>query len=1140
MKGIVNHRRCIDLLQSLPEVDPERIGVIGHSLGGHNAMFVAAFDERLKAIVSSCGWTPFHDYYGGKVAGWTSDRYMPRIKDMYELDADRIPFDFYEVVAALAPRPFLSCSPVEDGNFDIAGVRRAIPRAQEVYRLLGAETALQLLTPPCGHDFPTETRETAYKFLDAALEHRPARTLDFSAELPRVPPLEPPQALSSIETLPGFEAQLVAAEPLVVDPVAVAFDERSRLYVVEMIDYSEQETERLGRVRLLTDDDGDGRYERSVVFADGFSWPTAVACYDGGVFVGAAPDVYYLKDSDHDGRADVRTTVFTGFGRGNVQGLFNSFRWGWDGRIYGAASSSGGDVVRPGAPNDPPVTLRGRDFSFDPRTLALRSESGGAQHGMSFDEWGRRFVCSNSDHCQAVLYDDRYFARNPQLPVPGPRQSIADDGGQAPVFRISPVEPWRIVRTRLRVSGETPGVVEGGGRAAGYFTGATGITIYTGDAYPDEYRGLAFIGDVGSNIVHRKRITPQGVGFTATRLDTETEFLRSKDIWFRPAQFANAPDGCLQILDVYREVIEHPKSLPPQIKQHLDLTSGRDRGRLYRVVPQGVELRGPVDLSRLENVELVRRLEHPNGWHRETAHRLLVERGMAGGAGIVDGIADAARKLCESSASPLGRLNALWILGALDRIAAADAVRAMRDPHPRVREYGARFAERHAASAEAQAAFAALVGDADDRVRLQAAFSVGEFPEPFRQSQLLEMLRRDGADQWLRLAALSSAADGAAALLRGLVLDAEFRASPIAANVLPPLAQLIGRQQRPAELAIVLETIQRPEVNASGWTERIVLQLAVGLPSLRARLRDSPLGGTLEGIISAARSAAGTESTDPERRADAARTLRLGDFATDGPVLTGCLDPRVPAVVQSAAIEALGQFPEPAAAEAIVAQWSRLSPTVRREAEEAVCARPPGVSALLRAIEAEAIAPADISPARVQLLLAHRDAALRDRAAKLFSPASSAARQQVVERYQPALRQRGDIERGRAVFRKQCSACHKLEGFGQELGPNLATMRNRGPEAIVLNVLDPNREVNPQYQSYIAVTEDGLTHTGMIQSETASAITLARGDGKTETLLRADVAELKSTGLSLMPEGLEKEIDIAAFADLLAYLEQAR
>jgi len=169
IKGIFNHMRCVDLLQTREEVDPERIGVIGHSLGGHNAMFVAAFDERLKVVVSSCGWTPFHDYYEGKIAGWTSDRYMPRLRDVYDLDPNRVPFDFYEVVASFAPRAFFSNSPLHDANFEVAGVKKAAAAVKEVFEMFGADDALVIRYPDCEHDFPPEIRQEAYQFVDRAL-----------------------------------------------------------------------------------------------------------------------------------------------------------------------------------------------------------------------------------------------------------------------------------------------------------------------------------------------------------------------------------------------------------------------------------------------------------------------------------------------------------------------------------------------------------------------------------------------------------------------------------------------------------------------------------------------------------------------------------------------------------------------------------------------------------------------------------------------------------------------------------------------------------------------------------------------------------------------------------------------------------
>ncbi len=444
---------------------------------------------------------------------------------------------------------------------------------------------------------------------------------DYVEELPRIAPLSPQDALKSFEIHPDFRIELAASEPLVRDPVAMAFDEDGHLFVVEMRGYSELRDADMGTVRRLEDTDGDGRFDTGTTYVDKLAWPTAVACWNGGVFVGDAPNIYYCKDTDGDGVADTRETVFTGFGLENVQGLLNTFLWGLDNRIHGATSASGGLVSRPGS-NTPAVGLNGRDFSFDPRALTMRAESGGAQHGMTFDRQGRKFVCSNSDHIQLVRYDDRYIARNPFSAPPNARISIAADGPAADVFRISPLEPWRIVRTRLRVQGLVPGPVEGGGTAAGYFTSATGVTCYLGDLWPEAFRESVFIGDVGSNLVHRKALGPDGLSLIARRADENTEFLRSRDIWFRPVQFANGPDGALYVADMYREVIEHPDSLPPIIKQHLDLNSGNELGRIYRIVPKDYKQKPVPKLSACSSTQLAGLLAHPNAWHRQSAARM--------------------------------------------------------------------------------------------------------------------------------------------------------------------------------------------------------------------------------------------------------------------------------------------------------------------------------------------------------------------------------------------------------------------------------------------------------------------------------------------------------------------------------------
>ena len=963
---------------------------------------------------------------------------------------------------------------------------------------------------------------------------QPAAEEDFGAQLKPTPVLDLAAARKAIRVVDGFQVELVAAEPLVASPVAMSFDADGRLYVAEMRDYPESPEAQLGRIRLLEDTDGDGRFDKSSVFVEGLSWPTSVVCYDGGVFIAAAPDILFCKDTNADGRADVRDVVFTGFGRSNVQGLLNSLTWGLDNRIHGATSSAGAQV-RPGdAPHAAQLVLSGRDFSFDLRSLKLQSESGGGQHGLTFDDWGRKFVCSNSDHIQAVMCEDRYLARNPRAEAPSPRVSIAEDGPQAEVFRTSPIEAWRILRTRLRVAGAVPGPIEGGGRPAGYFTGATGITIYRGDAWPEKYRGQAFVGDVGSNLVHRKRISRAGVGFTARRIDESSEFLTSSDIWFRPVGFANAPDGTLYVMDMCRETIEHPASLPPQIKKHLDLASGRERGRIYRIVPQGFKQPKLPKLSSVPIGELVAKLESQNGWSRDTAARLLYERQDPA---AVEGLV----KLANTSESALARLYALHALDGLAALDEASILESLGDAEPKVREHAVRLAETLiASSSDVREALLKMTGDDDLRVRYQLAFTLGEVSGADRNRALARLAMRNPADPWLRVAIWSSLSNGADEVLSQLLGNQELSRTSAGLGLLAAVARQVAMQDGQNGVAAALVAVANPTDNralvspaASAAVIRGLMQGQGGGGKFKVPPK---LAGQFEQILSAARDLVVDSDKAADERAEAIGLLALLPPIEARKLYSKLLRPAEPPVVQFSVLKTLRGQTDDASAAVVIEAWPTLSPQVRGEALETLFSRAKWFPPILSAIEAGTISPAEIDPARIKAFAMHKDANLRARAAKLFDSGGAAKRPEVVDAYRKCLETAGDPTRGKAVYQKHCAACHKAEGVGHEIGPNLAALRNRGAEAILIGVLDPNREVNPQYVNYLVATKAGRLLTGLVAGESAASITLRRGEGASDTVLRADVEELRSSGVSLMPEGFEKQIDAAAMADLIAYL----
>jgi putative membrane-bound dehydrogenase-like protein len=975
----------------------------------------------------------------------------------------------------------------------------------------------------------------------AAEPKKPAE-IDYAKELPRIPPTEPADALKKFVMKPGYKVELVASEPQIASPVAAAWDENSRLYVVEMRGYSENRDEKLSRVKLLDSTKGDGVYDKAIVFADGLLWPTAVACWDGGVFVGDAPHIYYLKDTDGDGKADVKKIVYTGFGTHNVQGLLNTFLWTLDNRIHGSASSCGGTISRPDDKNFKPVNVNGRDFDFDPRTLDLRPTSGGAQHGMTFDDWGHKFVSSNSDHIQQVMYEDRYIARNPYLIAPPPRVSIATDGPQAEVFPAAPVEPWRAVRTRLRVQGITPGIVEGGGRSTGYFTGATGVTIYRGDAAPD-LKGQAFIGDACSSLVHRKKLTlPEGsVQYRADRIDKDSEFLASKDNWFRPVQFANGPDGCLTVIDMYRETIEHPASLPPVIKKHLDLTSGRDRGRLWRVVPEGHTPRTLPKLGAMTTAQLVDLLDHPNAWHRETASRLLYERQDKAAVPALVNMHESVFAYSE-----YGHVHALYALHGITALKAEQVRVAMSSKYPVVREHAFRLTSTYP-----DAIPNAIVLDEiwqevekakDAQVRYQFLFTFGDH---LLWSPPLFHLSFELKDTWSKTAFLSSLTGKRGTSTPGQVLSAisnMVRTKPNGDHqVLADLATMISRRDDENDVWYLTSTLKA--LKQEGKSDALLLRLvkavnAGGGKKARegvSKVIDEGLTGRL---LKASSVTASDEKARLPVRVEAVQSLSLGKLADVRDTLVKLLDLRQPGEVQLAALGVLDRFNDPALPETLLKNWQTLSPRLRAAAGETLLAKPDRVTALLDAIEKKMFAPQNLDATQIKRLTAHKDAAIQKRAAALLAAFKPARRTDVVEKYRPALDRKGDAAKGKAVFAKTCAACHKLEGVGQELGPNLSAMKNRGVDAILSNVLDPNAEVNPQYLNYTCNLDDGRTVAGMIQAETATSVTFVRGEGLKDTVARSNIESMKSTGLSLMPEGLEKDVSVEAMADLIAYIMQ--
>jgi len=972
-------------------------------------------------------------------------------------------------------------------------------------------------------------------FALAQPQQKDGKDKDYAAELPRIPATEPKDALKTFKLANGFKLELVAWEPMIRSPVAVDFDEDGRMYVAEFPEYNQHGNPKFkerGAIKLLEDIDGDGVYDKVSTFADNIDSPVALACWDGGVFVGAVPNIYYLKDTKGTGKADARKIIYTGFARDKAgEAMLNSFRWGLDNRFHVSTSAAGGNVKLAEAKDAQSFNVKGQGFLFNPRTLQFEMVAGSGQHGMSMDDWGRKFTCANSEPGHMLMYDGRYLLKNPYVAAPPPMLNIHGANQTNFLKRISPNEPWRIVRTRLRLQKIVPGSAETG-EVSGHFTGTTGVTVYRGDAFPPEHRGTLFIGEVANNLVYHAKLEAKGLTASTQRFEKDTEFLASTDNWFRPAQFANAPDGTLYVIDHYREIIETIESIPPLILKHLHIESGVDRGRIYRVAPKAFKRPALPRLSKASTTELVKLLEHPNGWHRDTASRLLFQRQDAEAITPL-------RKLATESRSPLGRVHALYALDGLNALDAKQVLPALSDDEPRVREHALKLAERFASDVAIRVRMQAMASDPDMRVRFQLAFSLGSVEGETGSRVLHQLAGNDGKDAWMRLAILTSAHGRRGDLFRLLANDAKLRASADAKLMLHALATQIGAANQANELGDFLAEMDR--LPASEGRE-LMTSFMTKLPAKsRDRIKNAGKSGELfKELVANAIRVSSDNTQSVAERVSAVRTLGLAEFAQVKPNFMELLKFRQPEAVQKAALETLARFEQPMVGDVVVEAWPSLSPQVRATAAETLFARPASIHVFLDAVENGKIKTGEIDPARIQLLQVFSDKEIRLRAEKLFKGTKLSARKDVVAAYQKSLDLKGDTSNGKEVFKKNCAACHRMEGVGEQIGAELGAIKDRGGDFILLNVLDPNREVLPKFITYYVQTDGGRTLTGMIMAETATSITIRLPDGTSETILRVNIEELRSTGMSFMPEGLEKTINHQEMADLIAYLMSAR
>jgi len=974
------------------------------------------------------------------------------------------------------------------------------------------------------------------------------------AEFP--PPRTAGESLGYFKTKPGLDIELVAAEPLVLDPVAIDWAADGKLYVVEMRDYPmgmDGKWKPGGTVRLLESSKGDGRYDKATVFLDGLPFPTGVTAWGKGVLVCAAPDIIYAEDTNGDGVADKVEKVFSGFITDNYQARVNSLSLGLDNWIYGANGLRGGviqnivaadvrrlhssfqipssrgqsEVSRLTSAATGPVDIRGRDFRINPFTGAFEPVSGLTQQGRVRDDFGNWFGCNNTQLLLNFPLADHYIRRNPHVAAPNPTVSVPYYNDPNRLYPISKLlarynEPDHANRT----------------------TSACGLGLYRDDLLGTNFYGNAFICEPVHNLVHRLRLEPAGATFSGFRADDElqSEFLASRDNWFRPAQVRTGPDGALWVVDMYRYLIDHPRWVPPERMVEIDQRAGDNAGRIYRIVPRGKKLRPIADLTKLTTPQLVAALDTPNGTVRDLVHQQLLLRRDAAAVSPLE-------ELIGRTQNPAVQAQVLGILDGLGELSRDLLGKALGATDPRVRREAIRLAEpQRMKSPPIITALLRLVDDPDPGVRFQLALSLGEWDDDRATAALARLAKQSLNDGWLRAAVVSSATREPFAVMKSVIEEKGETAgrNELLAQLTSTAAGAIGSSpERTRQLAdtLGLRAGQAPKewqlVAFSQFLER------ASRPSgsaASAAAQSQVVAGLVSAFAPAARKLLADARASDESRLAALRYLGrdAAQRDADSAALRALLDPGTVPSLQQAAVASLGRIGATDSPPLFLEAWPRSTPVLRTAMLNALLARDAWTAALLDAVEKGVVSPGDVPTQNRQTLAQHKNTLLAVRAAKLL-PAMRGSRAEALAKFADVAKLNGDPVKGTAGFDKHCAQCHEmLRGHGFAVGPGLTALSDKSVQDFLVAILDPNAAIEPRFTAYLVEAKDGRSLSGVISGETATSLTVVQAGGLKETLLRTDIASIRASELSLMPEGLEATVTPQEMADLIAFIKAGR
>lgn len=939
------------------------------------------------------------------------------------------------------------------------------------------------------------------------------------------------QALESVHVPTGYKVELMAAEPLVNDPVNIAFGHDGRVWVAEMSDYP-LGCEGGGRVRWLRDSDGDGTLDQSQVFLSGLNYPSSVTPWRDGAIIITSPAIFFAADRDGDGVAEVREELLQGIAEANPQHRASGFEIGLDGWL----NFTSGDHTQElkSTRNDQQTNVSGRDVRWDPDTGAFTLNSGHTQFVRSRDEFNNWFGNVNNQPIFHYVVEDRYRRR---AGMSGPPLQHLLDPPIAP-----PVHPASRTKDRFNDLG-----------TFNRFTSACSSIICRVPGLGEEMRGAALVCEPVHNLVARFNVHRDGPSFTADRFqqDEQFDFFASSDPLCRPVRVVNAPDGTIWVIDMVRLVIEHPEWIPTSWQGQLNLRMGTGLGRIYRVSKEDFRPTPVPRTADMSNEQLLELMRSDNGAVRDMAAQQLLWRLNNPQRRLeqkhISRVVDALGEIAKNDAAAAVRAQALGTLAGLGRIEPALLKGALADKDERVRRYAVTLTEPYLNKTDSDVAplLASLQREQDAGVLLQWALSLGGSEHAGVSQAVEQVAAKANTSVWLAKSLALMNDQHSEAALSGLVkaaisasfADSEPRTQAAVEQAINALWARASSEKQTQLLSTVFNE-DRSTTAGIGVIETLFLS-AVASADVSQLDKNPRLKTQLVLAAKAARLKLFDETTPQAERLRLVSLVTLlpdrpGDALQD---IARLLGPQEPAAIHQAALNAVRRLKADETPLVLIAKWSELLPEVRSSVGTLLLERPNWGEQLVVSLEKGVVKSNDLDTTLIERLRKYGDDKLQARTARVLGQPPNADRAKVVQDMLSKLPPKSDAARGEKHFVDHCAVCHRATPDRSIVGAPLENITNWKREQWVVAILDPSRNIEPKYHQYAVATKDGRTLSGVIEDRSTHHLTLVATDGKRHEIELAEIERLKDQGVSLMPEGLETKLDPQAMGDLLAYLQ---